>query len=43
MKLENKSDYTINFTRKALIRISQKANLDNARVCLCVSSVGFSR
>jgi integrase len=29
MKLDNKSDYTINFTRKALNRISQKANLDN--------------
>jgi integrase len=29
MKLDNKSDYTINFTRKALNRISQNANLDN--------------
>ncbi len=29
MKLDNKSDYTINFTRKALNRISQKADLDN--------------
>jgi integrase len=29
MKLNNKSDYTINFTRKALNRISQEANLDN--------------
>jgi integrase len=29
MKLDNKSDYTINFTRKALSRLSQNANLDN--------------
>jgi hypothetical protein len=29
MKLDNKSDYTINFTRKALSRINQNANLDN--------------
>jgi len=29
MKLDNKSNYTINFTRKALNRISQNANLDN--------------
>ena len=33
MKLENKSDYTINFTRKALNRISQNANLDNPDFC----------
>jgi integrase len=29
MKLDNKSDYTINFTRKALNTISSHANLDN--------------
>jgi integrase len=48
MKLDNKSDYTINFTRKALNTISSHANLDNSDevrtfIAMLKTSDGYKR